>query len=155
MLAAAFRLTQTAVIGLNLLDMFNGLRILDDTDYLGSFGADQTAALALLAFDSHRYGYILGLTFFGLSTIVVGRLLARSRRSSHLLGPLLVVAGAGYVADSFMHFLIPGYDGAASPIVLAPALFAEGWFCLWLILRGQALERPYSGANGTAEQSPV
>lgn len=145
MLAAAFRLTQTAVIGLNLLDMFNGLRLLDDTDYLGSFSTDQVDAMALLAFDSHRYGYILGLTFFGLSTIFISRLIARSGRAPDLLGPLLAVAGAGYVADSFMHFLIPGYDGGATAIVLAPALFAEGWFCFWLILRGQVLERRPAG----------
>jgi hypothetical protein len=142
MLAAAFRLTQTAVIGLNLLDMFNGLRILDDTHYLGSFSTDQIDALALLAFDSHRYGYILGLTFFGLSTIFISRLIARSGRAPDLLGPLLTLAGVGYVADSFMHFLIPGYDGGATAIVVAPAVLAEGWFCFWLILCGRTLEHP-------------
>lgn len=140
MLAAAFRLTQTAIIGLNLLHMFDGLRILDDTDYLGSFSGDQTDALAQLALDSHRYGYILGLTFFGLSTIMISRLVTASDRVPRPLGPLLLLAGLGYVADSFMHFLIAGYDGSASGIVLAPALVGEIWFCLWLIAKGSVLE---------------
>lgn len=35
LLAAAFRLTQTAIIGLNLLNMFGALLILRDADYLG------------------------------------------------------------------------------------------------------------------------
>lgn len=61
--AAAFRLTQTAVLGLNLLSMFQALRILDDAPYLSAFGTDRIEAMALLSLDAHRYGYILGLTF--------------------------------------------------------------------------------------------
>ena len=68
LLAAAFRMTQTAVIGLNLLNMFQAVRILGDADYLGAFGSDQTDTLALLYLDAHKYGYILGLAFFGVST---------------------------------------------------------------------------------------
>ena len=57
------------------------------------------------------------------------------------LGVLLVLAGAGYLIDTFSFFLIPGYDGSASPIVLAPALVAEVWFALWLLTRGRRLDR--------------
>lgn len=140
LLAAAFRMTQTAIIGLNLLHMFDALRILDDSDYLSTFGADQTDALAQMALDSHRYGYILGLTFFGVSTVAIAALARRSGRFPRLLPPLLFAAGVGYVADSFMHFGIPGYHGGASALVLAPALVAEVWFCGWLLTRGRVLD---------------
>ena len=53
---------------------------------------------------------------------------------------LLVLAGAGYLIDTFSFFLIPGYDGSASAIVLAPALVAEIWFALWLLTKGRRLE---------------
>lgn len=141
LLAAAFRMTQTAVIGLNLLNMFQAVRILDDADYLGAFGADQTATLALLYLDAHKYGYILGLAFFGVSTLIVGYLALSSRQMPRPLAVLLVLAGAGYLIDTFSFFLIPGYDGSASPIVLAPALVAEVWFALWLLTKGRRLER--------------
>ena len=55
---------------------------------------------------------------------------------------LLVLAGAGYLIDTFSFFLLPGYDGSASPIVLAPALVAEVWFALWLLTKGRRLEHP-------------
>ncbi len=140
LLAAAFRMTQTAVIGLNLLNMFQAVRIIDDADYLGTFGADQTDALALLYLDAHKYGYILGLAFFGVSTLIVGYLALSSRQMPRPLGVLLVLAGAGYLIDTFSFFLIPGYDGSASAIVLAPALVAEIWFALWLLTKGRRLE---------------
>ena len=140
LLAAAFRMTQTAIIGLNLLNMFQAVRIIDDADYLGAFGAGQTDTLALLYLDAHKYGYILGLAFFGVSTIIIGYLALSSRQMPRPLGVLLVLAGAGYLIDTFSFFLIPGYDGSASPIVLAPALVAEIWFAVWLLTKGRRLE---------------
>jgi len=140
LLAAAFRMTQTAVIGLNLLNMFQAVRIIDDADYLGAFGAIQTDTLALLYLDAHKYGYILGLAFFGVSTLIVGYLALSSRQMPRPLGVLLGLAGAGYLIDTFSFFLIPGYDGSASAVALAPALVAELWFALWLLTKGHRLE---------------
>lgn len=139
MLAAAFRLTQTAVIALNALSMFSALRILDQADNLG---IDSTLAesLALQSLDTHKYGYILGLTFFGVSTLITGYLTYASGLVPRPLAALLVIAGAGYLADSFLFFLVPGYDGSASQIILAPAIIAESWLCGWLLLRGGALD---------------
>lgn len=140
LLAAAFRMTQTAVIGINLLNMLQAVRIVDDAEYLGSFGTDHTDALALLYLDAHRYGYILGLAFFGVSTLIIGYLALASKQMPRALGVLLVLAGAGYLVDTFSFFVVPGYDGSASPFVLAPALVAEIWFALWLLTRGRRLD---------------
>ena len=151
LLAAAFRLTQSAVLGLNLLSMFEAVRILGDADYLGVLGSDPVDALALLSLDRHRFGYILGLTFFGVATAIIGWIAVRSRRMPTALGVLLVVAGAGYVADMATFFLLPGYDGAASAVLLAPALVGELWFAVWLLTRGRSLEAP---ADRSATRSP-
>ncbi len=155
LLAAAFRMTQTAVIGLNLLNMLQAVRILDDADYLGAFGAAQTDTLALLYLEAHKYGYILGLAFFGVSTLMVGYLALSSRQMPRPLGVLLVLAGAGYLIDTFSFFLIPGYDGSASPVVLAPALVAEVWFALWLLTKGHRLDRLAERDTATALSTDV
>ena len=141
LLAAAFRMTQTAILGLNLLNMFLAVRIIDDADYLRTFADGQVDALALLYIDAHEYGYILGLAFFGASTLVISYLALSSKELPRPLGVLLGMAGAGYLVDTFSFFVIPGYDGSASAIVLAPALIAEVWFALWLLTKGQRLER--------------
>jgi hypothetical protein len=140
MLAAVFRLTQTAIIGLNLLSMFVALLILTRADYLGEFTTSQSEALALLFLDAHRYGYILGLTFFGVSTLIIAYLVLRSGCMPKALGMLLGLAGAGYIIDSAAFFLVPGYEGGASPLILAPALVGEVWFALWLLIRGYKLQ---------------
>jgi hypothetical protein len=140
LLAAAFRLTQTAIIGLNLLNMFAALLILTDATYLDTFDRGQSESLALFMLDLHAYGYTLGLTFFGVSTLVIGALVYRSGCMPKALGIVLGLAGVGYVADSAAFFLVPGYDGSISPILLAPAVIGEVWFALWLLLRGERLE---------------
>ena len=140
LLAAAFRLTQTAIIGLNLLAMFSAVVVLEETAYLGAFRTGETEGLAALALEMHAYGYTLGLTFFAVSTLLVGYLAIRSRVVPKALGALLVAAGAGYMADSFAFFIVPGYDGSVSPILLAPALVGELWFALWLLLKGRRLQ---------------
>lgn len=140
MLAAAFRLTQTAIIGLNLLSMFGALLVLRESDYLGAFSTGESESLASLFLDMHKYGYTLGLTFFGVSTMLIGYLAYRSGVVPRLLCVLLVFAGAGYLSDSAAFFVVPGYDGSISPILLAPAIVGEVWFAFWLLLRGRRLE---------------
>jgi hypothetical protein len=140
LLAAAFRLTQTAIIGLNLLNMFGAILILEEADYLGPLDEGQREALAMLMLDTHRYGYTLGLAFFGVGTLIVGYLAFRSSIVPRALGVLLGLAGIGYLADSAAFFLVPGYDGSVSPVLLAPALVGEVWFAFWLLLKGRRLE---------------
>ena len=131
LLAAAFRLVVLAITGLNLLNMFAALVVLDS-------GAP--ANLALLFLDLHQYGYGIGMTFFGLNCLVMGYLLARSSHAPRTLGILLGVAGLGYLTNSFTFFLVPHYDGSAMPLLLAPAIVAESWFCLHLLGKGGGIE---------------
>lgn len=136
MIAAAFRLTSLAIFGINLLNMFAALLILAEADYMTAFGTGQPEALALLFLDLHRYGYLIGLTFFAVNCFFMGYLLVRSSHVPTVLGILLGVAGLGYLTNSFMFFLIPGYDGSVLPLLLAPAVVAETWFCLVLLWKG-------------------
>jgi hypothetical protein len=129
--------------------MFGALLVLREADYLRVFGEEGSDALALLLLDLHKYGYTLGLTFFGLSTLAIAYLALRSRVVPRLLVVLLGLAGLGYVGDSFAFFLVPGYDGSISPLLLAPALVGELWFALWLLLRGGRLEELALAEEGT------
>ena len=155
MLAAAFRLTQTAIIGLNLLSMFGALLVLQQADYLGAFSTGESESLASLFLDMHKYGYTLGLTFFGASTMLIGYLAYRSGVVPRLLSGLLVFAGIGYVGDSAAFFLVPGYEGSISPILLAPAIVGEIWFAFWLLLKGHRLDERSENANEPNEPSEV
>jgi hypothetical protein len=133
LLAAAFRLVSLPIYAGNLLNIFSASLVLGD---IHGFGANQPADLALFLLDLHRYGYAIGLVFFGVNCLIMGRLLVRSTHAPRPLGILLGVAGLGYLTNSFMYVLISGYNGSATAPLLAPALVAETWFCLLLLWKG-------------------
>lgn len=133
--AAAVRLVSLAIFALNLLHLFAALVIVTDADYLSDLGPGREA-LALLFLDLYRYGYAIGLIFFALNCFFMGALLIRSGHVRTALGVLLGVAGLGYLINSFLFLLVPGYTGGVQPLLLAPAFVAEAWFCAVLLRRG-------------------
>lgn len=101
----------------------------------GAFRPDQLDALALLFLDLHSHGYDLGLLFFGLSCLVLGRLVVRSVLFPGIFGYGLMAAGAVYLAGSCTRFLFPDLAPAIAPLYIVP-LVAELSFALWLLFRG-------------------
>ena len=141
LLATGFRLVQSAVLGMNLLNQLMAIVILDDAGDLGAFDQGQIDDLVLLSMSAHTYGYLIALVFFASHLLIIGYLVWRSGFLPRALGALLALAGVGYLADSLMFFLIPGYEGAASPLVLAPAIVAEAGLILWLLIKGVDVQR--------------
>ena len=138
--AAGFRLVQTAVLAANLLNQFMALQLLTGDGY-GALRRDELQTLAYSHMDAHRYGYLIALVFFALHLAVLGYLVYRSTYFPRALGVLLALAAVGYLADSLTYFLVEGYEGALSPVVLAPAVVAELAMILWLLLRGVDVRR--------------
>jgi hypothetical protein len=118
--AAAVRLTTLAIFLSNLLNLMSGLMV---------YREDATQALRF--FDVYQDGYALGLILFGVNCLLTAYLLTRSGQVP--LGGLLGLAGVGYLAASLLFFLVPDYRGALTPVLVAPALVAEVWFCLVLL----------------------
>jgi len=54
-------------------------------------------------------GWAVALVFFGIHLILIGYLAWKSGYIPKLVGILLVIAGLGYAADSFIGFLVPDY----------------------------------------------
>jgi hypothetical protein len=150
LVAAGFRLTGTAIYGVNLLNLFAALLLLSGADYLTVFEPGQLQALVLLFLDLHGHGYDLGLVFFGLHCLFLGYLLFKSDAFPRILGVLMVLACFGYLIGSFTRFLLPKYTAAVAPLYAAP-LVGELALCLWLIVKGvrirsaHALEDSLSG----------
>jgi hypothetical protein len=135
LMAAAFRLTQAAIVGFNLLNHHAALLLLKGGGYAAVFTQDQLNTLALLFLDLHGHGYDLGLVFFGLSSLVLGYLVVRSDDFPGILGYGLMVAAVVYLGGSFTRFVFPGYLSIIEPFYILP-LLAESAFCLWLLVRG-------------------
>lgn len=141
LLAAAFRLAQATILGINMLHHFAPLLLLSGAGYLGAFDPAQLDALAMLSLEGHKYGYLIGQMFFGLHCGLLGYLLFKSGYFPRVLGVLLVTAGLGYLGDGLTFFLLPDQAATVSPVYLTPVVVAELSLCLWLLVRGGAVTR--------------
>lgn len=139
LVTVAFRLTQTAVLALNLLNQHAALLVLTSADY-AAFDTATRNTLAYLMLDRHAHGYDLGLLFFGVHCLLLGYLIAKSTFFPKALGVLVMAAALPYLIGSYVHFLLPEFVGSVAPIYLV-ALVAEGSLCGWLLTKGVNVKR--------------
>lgn len=151
LLAAAFRLVAHPAIGsLNLLNYFGALLLLGAPTTPTGVGPEELRALALVALETHGYGYLIAGAFFGVHCALLGYLILRSERFPRALGVLLVVAGAGYLTETFTLILAPTFEAIASSLVVVTASVAELSLCLYLIVKGVRAPVRAGGDIGTA-----
>jgi hypothetical protein len=140
LVAAASRLIMTTVHGINLLNYFFALQLLSGAAYLGAFETDQLHALVMLFLDAHSVGFTIGIAFLTLHVFLLGYLIFRSGYWPRVLGILFLIAGLGYLIDSFALLLFAGYETTPPYIALAIAV-GELAFPLWLLVKGIDVEK--------------
>lgn len=136
LLAAFLRLAQTAIIGMNLLNHFSAVIILDNPEYLNAFGAEELYAKASLFLEMHKYGYLISGVFFGVNCLITGYLFFKSQYFPKVLGVMLMMASFGYMINSFTNFLAPDYTAISDMILLITAVITELTICVWLLIKG-------------------
>lgn len=140
-LAATFRVAAAAVSAAGIAQLLGVLRHLPD--------AEERSAQVLSAVNAHQDTWDAALFLFGFHLVLLGVLVWRAVYAPTILGILLVIAGAGYIADGFGVVLIPDYDMS----VAAFTFVGEVVLIFWLLLRGRRLTPPRSAPNAAAEAS--
>ena len=97
LLAGMFSMLQTAILCANKLNLVAVVLLLGQGD---AIQINRRDALVSLFLSLHEYGFGIGLLFFGVSCLVVGYLIYRSRYLPRTIGILQVVAGVCYVVNS-------------------------------------------------------
>ena len=139
LVTAWFRIVYTVFLGVAVIFFFQALQLLDRPEFLTVFSAEQLSAQALVALDTFNSTWLIGLAAFGAHLILLGVLVIRSGWTTKFLGYLLIVAGLAYVGDTVAHSLLANYvdyETVFIAIVAVPSVLAEGWFGLWLLLKG-------------------
>lgn len=131
--AMAFRLMQTAIISVNLLNHFAAILLLFCPEYAAGFGGDFVNTQVLLFLDIQAHGYGLGLIFFGISCILLGTLIVRSGYVPKTLGYLAAAAGVVYLVGSAAMFIAPDTLPVIEPFYLVPVV-SESALALWLLV---------------------
>lgn len=74
--------------------------------------------------------------FFGIHCIALGYLIARSGFVPRALGPLMALAGLGYLVDTVGSMVAPSMGDVWGTVVAIGALGGEVPFFVWLLVRG-------------------
>ena len=132
--AAFFRLMHVAIMATTTTNHFAPLVFLHNPS--SAFTVAQLQEQALDALRLHALGYNIALVFFGITCIALGCLIFRSAFLPRILGVLLAIAGAGYLINSFVHFLAPAYGHWVFRYIMAPCGTGELLLILWLLVMG-------------------
>jgi hypothetical protein len=132
---AAFGLVNAVAILGSAAMLASALDVSRDASLTVSGGAATTAQL-LYVVSGHVW--IIGGIFFGLWLIPMGWLARRSGWMPSPLGWILMIGGAGYVANALLSYLLAD-AGLAVDLLTMPATVGElwmvGYLCLWGVRR--------------------
>ncbi len=121
-LAALFRMMHAAIMGVAIFALPVALKM--------------TSAEEILAqVDSFNIIWLIGLFFFGVHLILLGRIIGKPK----IIAIFLVIAGIMYMADTAAHFLLQNYDDYSSiflALVAIPSIVGEMAFSVWLLVKG-------------------
>ncbi|HEY9246070.1 MAG TPA: DUF4386 domain-containing protein [Candidatus Methanoperedens sp.] len=116
---------------LNSLNLLAPILLLNG-GYLSAFGTTQFNALIMMFIDLYTYGVFIAGIFWGLWLFPLGYLFFKSGFIPKTIGVFLIIAGFGYVIDSLLRFLMPGYNMNISSYTF----IGELMIIFWLLFKG-------------------
>lgn len=139
LLAAYFRLVNVTLFAVALPYLLKAKHLVFTS--AGKDGIDLSTVYSALdlAFTMFNNTWLLALVFFGIHLILLGRLMYSLNPIPIFIPILLLVAGCGYLLDSFAQFFMSDYQQYASLflfIVVIPGVLGELSLTFWLLLKG-------------------
>jgi hypothetical protein len=148
LLAVFFNLVAIIIEAAITMRLLEALFPLGNAVYLKAFTPEQLYAMASLSLRSHGYGFGVSLLFFGCFCVIVGYLIFSSGYLPRTIGVLMQIAGVCYLTNSFALILSPPVANRLFPAILVPAFIGEASLCLWLLVKGVAVERWGKASTG-------
>lgn len=146
LLMVILSLTPVPIMLLNVLNELAALALVKGAPFLSVFDTRQLDALAMLFLRLHGQGITVASIFWGLWLLPFALLVIRSRFIPRILGWLMFVAGAGYLASAAATLLLPQFARSVGEVALVlemgelPIVF---WFLIWgTRLRPSEIPRP-------------
>lgn len=131
------------------------LPVLQNADYAHAWNPVQVAGLANLALRAHDVAFNIALIFFGVTCLLNGYLISKSRFLPAVLGMLMQIAGAAYLVGCLAALFAPALAEQLIPGVLLPSLVGELSLCLWLLIKGVDAAAWHQRALATSNIQPA
>ena len=94
-----------------------------------------TAEDILYQVDIFNTIWLIGLFFFGIHLILLGKIFLRPL----LIAMALIIAGVMYIVDTSAHFMLEDYESYKNvflALVAIPSILGEMSLAVWLLLKG-------------------
>ena len=121
-LSTLFRMMHAAIMGVSVFALFISL-------------SSTTAPEILKQVEIFNTIWLIGLFFFGIHLILLGRII----KKPWIIAIFLMIAGVMYMVDTGAHFLLSNYDEYGSiflALVAIPSIIGEMSFAVWLLVKG-------------------
>ncbi len=147
LLVGWLRLAASAAFAVALANLLDVAQLVGGPDGAALQPA-QLQAQVMASIASFDNGWDMSLAIFGLHLLGLGYLLFRSADFPRFLGVLVVIAGGGYLADSFTRILVPDFVFTFSVFTFV----GEALLIFWLFWR--AIKGFPSESDGPESESP-
>lgn len=121
-LSMLFRMMHAAIMGVAIFTLPVALK-------------STTSQEILTQIDTFNIIWLIGLFFFGIHLILLGRIIGKPK----IIGFFLITAGIMYMIDTGAHFMLPDYEAYGSlflSLVAIPSVVGEMSFTIWLLTKG-------------------
>jgi hypothetical protein len=134
--AALARFGEAVIQGANLVTSALVLGVVTGGSALAALPAAQQDALLYLFQQANGAMVLVWGLFFGLHVVLLSWLVYRSGFLPRWLGVLLMLAGLGYLTQSFGALLVPSAAPMLDVVVVIAAVPGELAFTLWMLVKG-------------------
>jgi hypothetical protein len=136
LLAAFWRLVESAVHAVTILNAFIALRLLSGVEYLDAVDTAELQAFARVSMSTYGAGLNLGFVFLGLGSTVFSYLWLKSRYVPRALAMLGILASLTLLILTLAIMLFPDLGGVLGLAYMMPMGVYEVGLGLWLLIKG-------------------
>jgi hypothetical protein len=136
LLAAFWRLAESAILGLVTLNNFAVALILSGAAYLQAFNTEELQALARLFYSVGGAGYRIGFVFLALGATLFSYLMFKSRYIPRALAAWGIFAYLVMLLVTLAVMVFPHLAGIVNMVHYMPAFVFEVTTGVWLLVKG-------------------
>jgi hypothetical protein len=136
LLTAWFRLVYTVISLAALLNLLTVLRLVNSSENLTIFDADQLHYQVMFSLHAFRDGWSFAYYFFGIHLVLLGYLIFKSTYMPRIIGVLIIVDGLGWIISTIQPVLFPHINLD----FIAITFFGELVLLFWLLIKGPKIQ---------------
>lgn len=140
LLAVFFRLVETTIACVAIINSYVAMQFISDADHLKTFDTNQIQALSVLH-DTYALTFVVVAIFLGLGSAIFNYLLFKSRYIPKALAAWGIFAALLLLMCQFAIIIFPEVEKTIIPACYGPIVIAEIALGFWLFFKGPAIPK--------------